>query len=388
MRVLYALLLACVVVPARAQSPVDSLDASWIAACAGAPAGSALEARCSEILNEGPGSGGRRSNAAIGNQLDTVGAQAGVSGRSGSDSVDGVTQRVEYGPLGLFAGLSFGSLERDATDLEAAYDSDSFNLTTGLDVRLSDSTTLGLALQWQDNDSRFAGDAGNLSVSGLGLLGFVDMQTGERSSLNAYLGYNRLDVDSRRNIRYDLVLNAGTEEESGLSFASVATGSTRSSQLAAGAQMHWQNDGAWNLGVDAGVHYLGNTVDAYVEQGGDGLAFAYGEQDQTSFVARFGGVLSRSVSGASGVWVPRLALHYEHEFSDDARDVTARFAEDANGFAIRWQTETPDRDYLRLAVGVQFLAAGNHSFYLEYRSLLLHDYYSEGIWLLGGRIQL
>ncbi len=373
---------------AQAQNPIDSLDASWIEACAGAPPGSALEARCSEILNEGPGSGGRRSNAAIGNQLNTVGAQAGVSGRSGSESTDGVVQRVEYGPLGLFAGLAFGSLERDATDLEAAYDSDSLNLSAGLDFRYSDTLTAGVALQWQDNDSQFAGDAGSLSVSGLGLLGFVDMQTGEQSALNAYLGYNRLNVDSQRNIRYDLVLNAGTEDESGLSFVSVARGSSDSSQFAAGAQWHWQNPGVWNLGFNAGLHYLSNEVDAYTETGGDGLAFAYSAQDQTSFVSRLGVVLSRNVSTGGGAFLPRLSLQYEHEFSDDARDVTARFAEDANGFAIRWQTESPDRDYLKLGVGFQFLAAGNNSFYLEYRTLLLHDYYDEGIWLLGGRIQL
>ncbi len=372
----------------QAQNPIDSLDASWIEACAGAAPGSALEARCSEILNEGPGSGGRRSNAAIGNQLNTVGAQAGVSGRSGSESTDGVVQRVEYGPLGLFAGLAIGSLERDATDLEAAYDTDSLNLSAGLDFRYSDMLTLGLALQWQDNDSQFAGDAGSLSVSGLGLLGFVDMQTGEQSALNAYLGYNSLNLDSQRNIRYDLVLNAGTAEESGLSFASVARGSSDSSQLAAGAQWHWQNQGVWNLGFHAGLHYLSNQVDAYTETGGDGLAFAYSAQDQTSFVSRLGVVLSRNVSTGGGALLPRLSLQYEHEFSDDARDVTARFAEDANGFAIRWQTESPDRDYLKLGVGFQFLAAGNNSFYLEYRTLLLHDYYDEGIWLLGGRIQL
>jgi hypothetical protein len=164
----------------QAQTPVGALDNSWIAACANATPGSPFFQRCQEILNAGPGSADRRSDAALGNNLDTVAGQGRVATSSTGDS-----GRVDWGRGGLFFGFSTRDLDRDGDALEAAFDGTALSAIVGIDRRFGERHVLGVALNHQRERADFVGGAGRSSTRHLGLLATHGSGFGERWALDA-----------------------------------------------------------------------------------------------------------------------------------------------------------------------------------------------------------
>ena len=127
-----ALAAACLAAPAAAQAPPDVLDDLWFTVCAQAGAGTAFRARCDEILDAGPGGAGRRSGAAIGNNLGVASAQGRASTMSARIAAESVDRRLEdvkddqpggggsvewaTGRLSLFFSGDFGRSDREQSD--------------------------------------------------------------------------------------------------------------------------------------------------------------------------------------------------------------------------------------------------------------------------------
>lgn len=370
-----------------AQTPGAALDAAWVAVCAGAQPGSPFFDRCQDILNAGPGSGDRRSEAALGNNLGQLPAQTGNAAERSASSSDTIYRDGE-GRLGWFLFAGFGSTDRDASDFDAGFDGDLRRFGFGVDWRLSDRMLIGAVLSQLDSDRRFDGGSGRADSRARALTGFFDWQSEGRLGAQAYLGFGDLDLDLRRQVRYSLLLNAGTEDESTAQVDALATARPGGRQTQAGAGLQWDfTDGAFGRGVRLGTDWSRTRVNAFSESGGAGLALNRGRSSRTSHTLNLGFDLSYTGSTASGVVVPYLRLDWISELKDDDRDVAVSFAGDGSGTAIRFQRERGDRSYGTAAVGLSALFAGGVAVFVEGERMFANSQIDHHMITLGLRIE-
>jgi outer membrane autotransporter protein len=380
--------LLCLASPARAQAPVDALDAAWVAVCAGAQPGTAFFQRCQEILDAGPGSGGRRSDAALGNNLGQLPAQTGNASERRVAGSDEAVYRDSDGRLGWFLFAGFGNTERDATDFDAGFKGDLRRFGLGVDWRLSERTVLGAVLSQLDSDRRFDGGRGRADSRTRGLTGFLDWQSGGRVGAQAYLGFGDIDLDLRRQVRYSLVLNQGTPEQSTTTIDALASARPGGRQTMSGAGLQWDfGDGALGRGLRLGTDFSRTRIDAFSESGGAGLALSRDRSSRSSHTVNLGFDLSWTTSTASGVLVPYLRLDWINELKDDDRDVAVRFAGDSGGSAIRFQRERGERSYGEVAVGLSAVFAGGISGFIEAERMFSNSQLDHYMISLGLRVE-
>ena len=372
-----------------AQTPEESLDAAWVAACAGATPNSAFASQCESILDAGPGSGDRRSEAAVGNNLDTFSALVGNTNLSEENIEDQIEAASDYGPWNLMFGIRFASTNRDTTETENGFETDTIGINGGFSYRASPNVVLSAILDLSRDDSDFLENAGSLDNDGWGLTGILDWNNQANMYASIYLGVGEMDIDSVRNISYTLVTQAGTPEETLVTVDTTATGSTVRDHFSGGGVVGWLHDGdSFNIDLSAGFHLIESDTDGYTEQGGDGLAQVVSEQSQDSSVIRLTAGLQRAVSMNWGVFLPHLRLSYLHEMDQDSRLLSSTFVDDTGQFPIEYETDDPDRDYFDLGVGISAVFSGGNAVFLEYRSLFGHDFLEDDVIALGARIQL
>lgn len=346
-----------------AQAPGASLDAAWVVACAGAVPGSAFSQRCQEILNAGPGSGDRRSEAALGNNLDTLSSQ----GRMAS-AANGDTGRIDWATGGLFVGVTTRDVQRTGSDADAGYDGTVLSAILGVDRRLAERHVLGLALNHQRETARFAGGSGRVQGSHLGLLATYGASLSDAWSVDAYAGSTRGDLEIARRVAYALVLNAGTAEQSTVEINALAQASTDVRRNLAGVSLGYaMSRGAWQWQFGTAFDAVRSRIDGYVELDGGGLALAVNRQRVDSRQARVGVRAARAGSTWFGVLQPFASLDLMHEFADDSRQLQVAFAGDAGRSPIRFDTTPPDRDWAEASVGLEAVLAGGSSAFLVYQ---------------------
>src|SRR6185369_6042996 len=84
--------------------------------------------------------------------------------------------------------------------------------------------------------------------------------------------------------------------------------------------------GAASFGPYGRLRYIRSKIDSYTETDGAGLALSVSEARATSLTSVLGLRGSRAISESSGVVIPQARFEYEHEFKDDVRTSSTRFA--------------------------------------------------------------
>lgn len=363
------------------QTPAQTLDDSWLSVCAQAMQGTDFFDRCQEILNAGPGSGDRRSAAAIGNNLGTTGAQGRAANRieaARENAAKGVDYEENFGRLSLHVNANLRSTDRDQSAFENGFSANFYGVDGGFDYRFGDNWSAGAVLGYQDANTDFDGGAGSLDTSGWSLSGVLNGLVGANGYFNLYAGAATLNYDSTRNINYTIVLNAGQPNQDTATIDSTATGSTDGSQRFGGAELGYDwHRGGLQFGLGAKLDYLDTDIDGYAEQGGNGLAQVFSDQSIQSLTGALEGTLSLNTSHDWGVLAPYARLRLEHEFDNDARTLASRFAGDPGGFQLTYATQSPDRNYFVGSVGLTGTTATGTSWYVEIQRLFQHDFLSE-----------
>lgn len=385
MKPLFAVLLVLsAAAGARAQTtPPEELDNHWADVCAGAEPGSPFADRCAEILNAGPGSGDRRSSAAIGNNVGVTAA----GGRLADSDED--REVMDFGGLSLFVTFDSGQLERTASAYESGFETGTRGALFGVDRLLSDRAVLGVAARYRGTDTDFDGGSGNLDATEWGALVYENLAIGESSTLDSYLGFGRLSYESTRAVRYSLVVDAGLPTERTVDVSTVATAETDGSQFTAGAALtHDRVFGPLTLSSSAGMDYVDTGIDAYEEQDPQGLALAYEAQSTRSLTSNLGIGISTAISRDWGVLSPEIVGEFLHEFEDDSRVITTRFVQDTNRYPLLVRTQGPDRDYFRLGGSVAAILPNGFVVFADYSGMLGHAWLSDQALSLGMRLEM
>lgn len=369
----------CWLISSAAQAeiaPADSLDDAWIRVCTNAEPGTTFADRCAEILDAGPGSGDRRSSAAIGNNLELNSAQHRIAAAQQSVTKTVIEEREEESKLwqserlGIGAAIKTGELERDDDDFESGFKSDLKGFHLMADYRLNRDLVVGVLIQTQTADTEYDGNAGELDTDFTNLTVFTNLQLTPEMWLDAYLGRGQLEFDIVRNISYSM--------QTGVEINGVATADTEGDQLSLGASIgHLWLQAGNEYALKFGLDYLDFETDAYQEQDNVGLALAYDSETYNSLTATLGAVGSWPISMVSGVLVPQLSLDLQYESKDEATDTTTAFVGDTQGEKIIVTTADPDRTSVNLGAGVQWVLPSAVSLYAEYQQRFAHDFLDE-----------
>jgi outer membrane autotransporter protein len=368
---------------AQAQAPGAALDAAWVAVCANAQPGTPFFQRCQEIINAGPGSGDRRSEAALGNNLNTVSSQGRMANAANGDA-----GRVDWGASGVFFGVTSRDIDRLGSAADAGYDGSILSVIVGVDRRFGDRHVLGLAANHQRESADFDAGAGRARSRHLGLLATYGGGFGESWALDAYAGYLSGNMDLSRRVGYTLLLNAGTAAESTVQVQGLAEADTDTRRNVAGLSLSYLlARGAWQWQFGGGYDVVGSRIDRYTERGGAGLALAVERQRISSRQGRLGLRATRTESTLFGVLQPYFALDAYHEFADDTRELQVAFAGDPALTPIRFTSARPDRDWAEAAIGLQATMTGGSAAFIEYRQRFGDRWLDERALSFGFRVE-
>jgi uncharacterized protein YhjY with autotransporter beta-barrel domain len=411
--IIACLLLAGTAAPARAQTASEALDDAWVAACAGATPGTAFYDRCQEILNAGPGSGARRSAAALGNNLEIFAAQARLmmrmarararaaaktaehSADEGSqqfrlaepDPRDDAPQAIAGGDdWSLFGSAGFSDSTHHETGFERGYGEDGRTFLLGAEYRWNERWGTLLGLSREDAKVDFANGTGRLDSN-------TDQATlalnylGARSfSASLALSAGRLHSDLQREINYTLTLDRGLPTERQVTIRSRGDSENDAHTRGADLDLGWDRGaGAWTLHFGGGYSWLRTEVERIVEDNDKGLDFLIVAQKVQS--QRLGAEFqaARAYSTAHGVWQPYLRLRWMHEYGDDPRRVFAFFRGGQNVFRLGFQTGEPDRSFGEASIGVIGVFPHGWQAYAGWQRTLAHDQLDEDRFDVGWR---
>jgi len=283
---------------------------------------------------------------------------------------------VNLGRLGIFVSGQVSVGERDDTDSQRGFDFQTGGLTLGADYRLQPGLVLGGALTYLDADSDFNSDRGDLQMSGWGVNAYGIYYVTEDSYLDGTVGYSWYDYDQRRNVRYSL--NGQRVDQR---FDADYDGSHLSLDVGAGYEFA---RGGLVLEPVVRLSYVDVEIDGFRERArhggaGAGWAAAVDDQDVESLTLSLGFRASYIISQSWAIIQPQLNIDWLHEFKDDSRLLTGRFAEAANTPANRFElsSEEPDANYFRLGLGASLLFPNGATGFIQYSTILGYDNLSD-----------
>ncbi len=264
------------------------------------------------------------------------------------------------GRLGFFVNGTLGEGNRPGTVRETGFDFDTEGLTAGVDYRLSDRSSLGVAVGYVSDDVELQADGGGLDVDGLSLSLYGTYYL-EHFYVEGMLGFGSNDFDMERVIHF-------------LDERHVARAAPGGDQLSASVGLGYDAAvGSWTLGGFGRLDYVDVSIDGFDETGAPGFNLSVGAQDVESLVASLGFQLGYAASVGWGVVQPTMRLGLHHQLEDDSRPIQASFVEDPGGTVFAIPTDDPDRDYFQLGLGLSAVFRGGRQAFVFYEKDLDRD---------------
>ena len=301
----------------------------------------------------------------------------GLGGAAG----DGV---LSFGRWGIFINGSYSAGDRDRTQNAAGFDTDAVSITLGADYRFQENLIGGLAFGYTSNNTDLDSNGGSLDIDGynLSLYGTYYQEGG--FYLDGIFTYGWNDYDQSRRILYDI----NSIRVNQTAFADFK-GRQWSASLGGGYSL---SRGPWSFGPTARLEYVKTDVDGYQERmsnptaDGGGWAVSIQDQDVTFFHSQLGAEVAYAISTSWGVLQPSAHLEWVHEFEDGGDNVVGHFVQDMSRTQFSLPTDSNDKDYYNLRIGVSAQFAKGRSAFLYYRKLF--GYSDLDAYTIGGGLRL
>jgi uncharacterized protein YhjY with autotransporter beta-barrel domain len=280
---------------------------------------------------------------------------------------------------GFVSAMSYRS-EQAETQTLASYHGEAAGGVMGLDYRFSDKTFAGIAGRYSKSNVDLHGNAGTLDADDMNLTFYSTYYPGQDWYLEGTVHYGKGKYDLTRRIDFNL---------SGLSVNETAASSTNGSQFGAsfGGGSEWVfKDGAVSQ-LTAGLYYARSTIDAYTENGTNGVNLEINKQTIDSLQTRIGAQLNKAVGYSWGELIPQLNLTWIHEFMQDGEKIQASFASDPTNTQFAFTTDNKYPDYFTISLGVVAVWPGGFTAFIQTENYMLMDNFSQRIWSIGARME-
>lgn len=297
---------------------------------------------------------------------------------------------AEFSRWGFFATGTIGRGERDPDTLDPGYRYDSYDITAGVDYRMTDSWVLGAALGFNGNDTRLRDQHGGMDAKGWSLSGYASWFSGSQWYVDAVLSYGRNRFDLERSLDYSIAgLAGGTTRVDQLALAS-PDGDRQSFSISFGRDF---NQGAWTFGPYLRGAYTSLDFDSYSETmsspsaPGSGLALQVEGRTLKSLQGVVGGKLSYALSTSWGVLLPNAQIEWVNEFEDDPEVLVTRFLHDPTNTPILIESDRIDDSYFNIGLGLSGVFASGRSAYVYYEHVAGQQQMSSDSIAIGVRIE-
>lgn len=264
--------------------------------------------------------------------------------------------------LGVFVNGTINKGDKNETDREDGFDFNNWSLLGGVDYRFTDQFVAGVALGYNQTKVDITRSQGKIDSDAWNLNAYATWNL-NNLYIDGTLGYSRNGYDSDRNISYSTEIDGFVEQR-------VASGSTNGQQfnfaLGAGYDVPF---GGFTLTPYGRVEYIKLNIDAFTETGARGLNLHIDGQDANSTQSALGVRGSYAVSTGIGALIPQASVEWIHEFSNNSRNITARYVNDPNNNQFVIPTEQPDRNYFRISLGLSAVFQRGWSGFVNYENL-------------------
>jgi hypothetical protein len=283
--------------------------------------------------------------------------------RSGSDR-DAESTKLNEAALSdrlrVFASADASASDAEPNDGGLGFDADTLSASGGIEYFLDRSFNLGFGVAVFQGDGDLDGDLASIETDGLALSPYVTYIRGAFHADALYsLGLFSSDI----------------ERPTG---AGKASGDTDSlvHALEFNAGYNFERGGLV-AGPIAGVEFRHGTIDGYSEDD-RWAAVGYDKQTFESLISRVGAQASFPVSCKGIRVVPQVRAAWEHEYMDDAEDISVRLltspvtivdgsgASEGEPFSAALRTATLEEDYLSAGAGVLVEVSGRVQILLDY----------------------
>ncbi len=368
-------------------------EAFYQQACNNAPTGSNFESRCTtESANL---SGDSESSLTPGHML-SAGDAALLSDQS--DQTLSSSQLTKIGPLSISVQIGAGEIKsenRDGTNGERAYTTDTEQLAITFDYRHDDALVSGVILSLKRSDLAFEAlqpqgafpeqsRAGRYESDALNLTGFVSYADAGGWFIDSAIGYGDINHDFERNGVFQpgsrtSHIRVNTSAEVGGDFQML--------QLRAGR--HYTS-GRATFTPQVSYQYSRTKTDSYSEDddNNSGLAMRYKAYTQTSSLLSVGGDTQLPFTTDWGVLSLQASLIYFREFDREDERIKAGFVSDTSDSVFEIKGEDPDQSYFQASLSTVLQFSHGWSAYFRYAQWIGNSEYDQYQSVIGVRKEI
>ncbi len=250
-------------------------------------------------------------------------------------------------------GVDLGQLDHNADASHASYTTG--RVRAGADYRVSTDIRVGALFGYSHTDADLDNEGSKAHVDSYTPGLYAAYADKEGFYANGLFTYSRNDYTTDRNIIIPGVNRTATGSPSGNQFGGDADG---------GYEFH---KGNWTFGPNAGLTYVNLGIDSFNESGAGAADLNVNNQSADSLRSRLGGTVRYQGKIGSVILTPHLSAFWQHEFLDNAANITSSFAGLPGGtFSVR--TTRGDRDNALLGFGVDAELNKTITLFVDYKA--------------------
>jgi hypothetical protein len=325
----------------------------------------------SQAATSGPSAGNTHSLAS-----DARSLLQSASGETG-------TQEKLTANWSLFANLEQETLNRDATELADAFDSNALRVNAGVNYALNANSQLGLAVVSNSHEGDYQ-QGGDFSSDSLGVRFIGEFGFGEESFLQVLIGQAQTDTDRNR-----VAIFTDTSEGRITTFSAKPNSNFSHDETEAAAVVgtNWSLGGT-TISPSLSINWQQIDFGTHSETGNTGLEITTYDDTFESLQAVFGLQASWAISADWGVWAPQIGASFINELENKSRQVQVSFTGDTRAKRFSYDTEEGDSSYLAVSAGSVFVLKNGWQFYLNAESYAAYENYSRTLVSGGVRWEL
>ena len=296
--------------------------------------------------------------------------------------------------FGVFVSGEFERFDKDVTQFEPGYTSDTWSGTVAVDYLFTSTVLAGAAFNYGNTHGTFDRRGGSFDTDSFGGLLYLSVFPARNLFIDAVAGYAHKEYSVNRQISFTFNRIRdfpATDPRSLVAVNGKALSDADGDEYRAGINVGYDFVfGILTVGPRLGVNYKHLDIGRFAERGrgattcftnaastavctssnASGLELAYDRQQQ-DFLRSVAGIYgSLAFSTAVGVLLPQTTLEYVHEFLDDQRTIRFRFVEDNAGRTkFGFQTDPPDRNYFLVSVGLALQLPRGIAPFINYRGM-------------------
>ncbi|MEQ9552387.1 MAG: autotransporter domain-containing protein [Coleofasciculus sp. G3-WIS-01] len=276
-------------------------------------------------------------------------------------SLRGVRETPPEQRVGAFVNGDINFGDKDTSNSEPGYDLTTTGITAGIDYRITGDLAMGVAVGHLSNDTELDDDLGEVEVDGYAVSIYGNYVRGNFYT-DAVVSYGWNDYEITRQIEFD---------------NRRATADTEGNQLSVKVNGGYNTRlGNFSYGPTLGIGYDRVEIDDYTEEGALSLNMKVQDQQVESLVLSAGVQAAYVFKAGNTTVTPNIRAIYEHQFANDSREIETELLTQP-GIPIRATTDDPDRDYVRLAAGVDVQFSQNFSGAIDYETVVGREDYTD-----------